>query len=116
MRAIARVLAAACLLPVLALAPAGVAQQDRKGQDQLGRELDLNDAVKSYVEASGTVAVYRPEMYADSVYVQGGQPETEADAEADLVAALKTFRLLPAKLNGFLQIVPMAEPRRLFRL
>lgn len=109
MRALARVLAAACLLPVLALAEAGVAQQDQNEPDPLGRELTLNDAVKAYVELSGDTAVYHPGQLLGDLHVKGPPPTNEADAESELIAALRGFRLLPAKLNGFLQIVPVME-------
>ena len=109
MRAFARVLAAACLLPVLALAEAGVAQEDQNEPGPLGRELTLNDAVTAYVEASGDTAIYHPGKLLGGLHVKGPLPTNEADAESELIAALRNFRLLPAKLNGFLQIVPMVE-------
>lgn len=109
MRAIARVLAAACLLPVLALAETGVAQQDEREHEEVRRILTLTAAVKTYVDASGTVAIYHPGKMSGDVYLDGPQPSSEAEAEAELIAALKNFRLLPVNLNEFLQIIPMSE-------
>ncbi len=106
MRAITRMLAAACLLPVLALAEAGVAQHNAPEPD---RTVSLQQALSAHIDAAGAVGIYFKNSFQGEVTLSGTAPTTTDEKEAELEMVCKQFGLVPVESGGFLQVVPRAE-------